>query len=104
MHDHGSAQNRVGSAQGQKFVVNVDVGHAVIVGANVAQIPGVPLTLGVPRGPVLALVQVEMGPGGSAAVGRVAELVNVETVITGLQVGHHTLDVDGVALLINLNK
>ena len=58
-----------------------------------------PLSLLVGGRAVLALVQVEVGSGGHAAVGGVAELVDVETVLAGLQVGDVADDRDGTVAL-----
>ena len=47
-----------------------------------------PCALGVIGRSVLALVRVEVGPGGGAAIGGVSELVDVEAVVAGLETGH----------------
>ncbi len=65
---------------------------------DVAQVAGVPLALAVAGGAVLALVDVEVGPGRGAAVGAVAELVDVEPVQALRQVAHLALDVHLIAL------
>lgn len=57
-----------------------------------------PVALAVLGGAVLALVQVEVGPGRGAAVGGVAELVDVEAVIALGQAGHLAAHLHGVTL------
>ena len=62
-----------------------------------------PLPLLVVLAAVLALVQVQVGPGRCAAVGGVAELVDVEAVQAGLQVAHVTAYLNGARSLQRLS-
>ena len=62
-----------------------------------------PLPLLVVLAAVLALVQVEVGPGRSAAVCGVAKLVDVEAVQTRLQVAHVTAYLNGARSLQRLS-
>jgi hypothetical protein len=59
----------------------------------------VPLPTRVALCSVIALVQVEMGSGRGAAVGRVTKLVDVKAVPAGLQVAHVARDLDGILTL-----
>ncbi len=98
VNDERTTQHAVGAAQAQERVLNVHISDAVLAGHDVAEIAGVALALGVLGGAVLALVKVEMGPGGDAAVGRVAELMDVESVFAGLESRHLAGHADGIAL------
>ncbi len=78
---------------------HLDVDHGLLpVRLDVPEVAGVPAPLAVLRGAVFALVQVEVGPGGGAAVGGVAELVDVEAVLALGEVGDLASHVHGVAL------
>ena len=67
---------------------NPNLGDSVVASHHVAEVASVPLSLGVLLAAVLALVEVEVGTGGGAAVGGVAELVDVEAVLSWLQVAN----------------
>ena len=62
------------------------LGDSALVGGDVAEVSGVALPLLAVLAAVLALVEVEVRPGRGAAVGGVAELVDVEAVQPRLQV------------------
>ena len=77
---HGATDDAVIALERDEGVTDVDGSLAVGVGLDVAKIADVALALGVSRSAVVAAIGVEVGTGGGAAVGVVAELVNVETV------------------------
>lgn len=86
MNDQRTTDNIIDSGQLNVFVRDVDLGYTVRSGLNVAQVTDV-THFGSGSTVGLAL-WVEVGSGRDAAVGVVAELVNVETVRTGLESGN----------------
>ena len=97
--DQRAAENAVLSLQGDERVLEVDVADAVVAHLDVAQVAGVAAALGVLGAAVLAFVQVEVGPGGGAAVGEVTKLMDVEAVEAGLEARHGSGHGDGTAAL-----
>ena len=81
MDDHGAPNDRPLPRQGDQGVRDVKLGDSVISSLNVAKISSMSLTFGIGWASVFSLVGVVVGPGGGAAVGVVAELVDVEPVL-----------------------
>ena len=73
MHHHRPADDGVLPRQGDHRVRDVQLG-ASSLRSDVPEISGMSRSLLVLRGPVLALVRVEVRPGASAAVSVVSEL------------------------------
>ena len=78
MDDARAADDGVGSGEGDLHVFELE-DAAVGGGDYVAEVTGVAVLVG--GGAVVLAVGVEVGPGGHASVGGVAELVDVEAVL-----------------------
>ena len=77
---HGAANDAAVALEGDERVADVDGGLSVGIGLDVAEIAGVATSLGISGSAMFATVGVEVGTGGGAAIGVVAELVDVEAV------------------------
>ena len=94
-HDR-AANDGVRAVQGNLDVGDVHHGDAVRAGSDVAEVAGVALLVG--RGAVLLASGVEVGTGAHAAVGGVAQLVNVEAVLARREAGDLTSHLGAAAL------
>lgn len=95
--DDGAADDGVRAVQRNLRIRNGKVATSR-GGLDVTEITGV--TSGISRRAVVHAVRVEVRAGGHAAVGGVAEFVNVETVLTRGQAGDGTDDGGGTVTLL----
>src|SRR5207237_5461456 len=96
VHDQAPADDRMLAVQANDAIVHVDGGDAVRAGNDIAEIADVPL--GVPRPPVFLAGRIEMA-ARALRIGAVAELMDVEAVLAGLEAAHLAGDVHHVTLL-----
>jgi len=94
---HSSAKNGPFTRQRDHFVCDIDFGHTIFASNDVAEVPSVPLIVG--GGAVGLALGVVVGPGAGAAVGVVAELVDVEPVLAGGQATDLAAQLDGISVL-----
>jgi len=83
VHDNRTTHDGVGAAEWDLVVHNVDHGHAMCIGSDIAKVAGMANFVG--RRTVGAASRVEVGAARGAAVGGVPELVNVETMLALLE-------------------
>mmetsp|Transcript_49992 Transcript_49992/g.159993 ORF Transcript_49992/g.159993 Transcript_49992/m.159993 type:complete len:206 (+) Transcript_49992:220-837(+) len=89
VHNEGAADDGVGAVEGDLRVGEGELGDTVGVRSDVAEVAGVALLI---FGGAVSLARgVKVGAGGHAAVGGVAELVEVEAV----EAGGEALDLAG---------
>ena len=96
VHHERAAYNGMRAVQRDLVVHNVDDGDAVSVGGNVAQVAGVALLV---RGRAVVLAPwVKVPAARRAAVGSVAELVDVEAVLAFFQPADFALNASRAVL------
>src|SRR5262249_36110121 len=86
VNDHRPADNRMFAVQADQGIGHVDLGLAVFIGNNVAQVTDMALLIG---GPTVFLVGgIEMAAGRhTLGIREIAELVDVEAVLAFLEAG-----------------
>jgi len=103
VNDHGPTDDAAVAVQADVSVADVQLGHTVIAGDDVAQVTGVPLALRVVGCAVGAAVGVEVRSGAGAAVGVVTKLVNMESVLPRSQSTDLSGNLDSVPILDEVN-
>src|SRR5262249_43762639 len=96
VNDHRPANNRIGPVQADHRIRHVDLGFAVFIGDDVAQVADMAFFI---RGPAVLLVGgIEVAAGRhSLGIGEIAEFMDVEPVFAFLEAGDLALDCHLVA-------
>lgn len=96
--DDGASDDAQVSLQRELFIGDVHLSDAIIAGLYVAQVTSMADSVG--GSAVFLAVRVEVGPGGNAAIGIVAELVDMETVEAFAETAQFAGYLDGTACIL----